>query len=154
MSLAYAVAADISIPAERGKIFGPMVAATNLGPCVGPIIGGGVLEVTRQVEWCFWTLVIFKASSFLLMGWTLPETGRVIMGNSSIQAHVVWRTWESCFKRNTPQRSPAHQPDVEARTVSTGPIGKGRLSFPNPVTSVQPILHSDTSLILWSVVSP
>jgi MFS family permease len=68
MSLAYAVVADISVPAERGKILGPMLAATSLGPCVGPIIGGGILEAIQQVQWCFWTLVIFGVSSFLLLG--------------------------------------------------------------------------------------
>jgi MFS family permease len=41
MSLAYAVVADISIPVERGKILGPMLASTNFGPCFGPVLGGG-----------------------------------------------------------------------------------------------------------------
>jgi multidrug resistance protein len=89
MSLAYAVVADISVPAERGKILGLMLAATNLGPCVGPIIGGGILEATQQVQWCFWTLAIFGVSSFLLLGWTLPETGRSVVGNGTIPARVI-----------------------------------------------------------------
>jgi multidrug resistance protein len=154
MSLAYAVVADISIPAERGKILGPMLAATNLGPCVGPIIGGGVLEATRQVQWCFWTLAIFGTSAFVLLGWTLPETGRMIVGNGSIRARGVWQTWGNCFKRNTSQCSPTHQPNDHTSGINTGPVGKGRLSFPNPFISIRLILHADTFLILWSAGSP
>jgi multidrug resistance protein len=154
MSLAYAVVADVSVPAERGKILGPMLAATNLGPCVGPIIGGGVLEATQQVQWCFWALVIFGISSFLLLGWTLPETGRSVVGNGTIPARGVWRTWGHCFKRDTSQRSPTHHPDDQAHEVSTNPVGKGRLSFPNPFVSIRLILYADTFLILWSAGSP
>lgn len=43
MSLAYGVAADISPHSERGRILGPMLASTNLGPCIGPVIGGGAI---------------------------------------------------------------------------------------------------------------
>ncbi|KAI1668795.1 AraJ, Arabinose efflux permease [Pyrenophora tritici-repentis] len=46
MSLAYAVVADVSLPAERGKILGPMLASTNFGPCLGPVIGGGIVLAT------------------------------------------------------------------------------------------------------------
>ena len=81
MSLAYAVVADISLPAERGKVLGPMLAATNFGPCFGPVIGGSIVLATGQTQWAFWTLVIFGTSSLMLIGWTMPETGRKIVGN-------------------------------------------------------------------------
>jgi hypothetical protein len=50
MLLTYAVMDDVSVPAKQGKISGPMLAAINLGPRVGPITGGGVLEATQQVQ--------------------------------------------------------------------------------------------------------
>lgn len=92
MPLAYAVVADISVPAERGKILGPMLAATNLGPCIGPVIGGAVIEASGLTYWSFWTLAIFGACSLLLVGWTMPETGRAVVGNGSILSHGIWRT--------------------------------------------------------------
>jgi MFS family permease len=92
MSLDYAVVADISVSSERGKILGPMLAATNFGPSFGPVIGGGVVMATGLTQWRFWTLVIFGVSSFLLIGWTMQETGRNIVGNGSVLPKGVWRT--------------------------------------------------------------
>ncbi|PGH07229.1 hypothetical protein AJ79_06333 [Helicocarpus griseus UAMH5409] len=74
MSLAYGVAADISPHSERGRILGPMLAATNLGPCFGPVIGGGAILASGDAQWCFWVLLIFGDLSLMLIGWTLPET--------------------------------------------------------------------------------
>lgn len=40
MSLAYAVVTDVTVHSERGRFLAPMLTATNLGPCAGPVIGG------------------------------------------------------------------------------------------------------------------
>ncbi|KAL4885289.1 major facilitator superfamily domain-containing protein [Aspergillus karnatakaensis] len=88
MSLAYAVVADISPRSDRGKILGPMLAATNLGPCVGPVIGGGAILASGDPLWCFWALLIFGGSSVLLIGWTLPETARVVVVWYCIQTSI------------------------------------------------------------------
>lgn len=92
ISLAYAVIADISLPAERGKILGPMLAATNFGPCFGSVIGGGIVSATGQTQWDFWTLVMLGASSLMLIGWTMPETGSKIVGNGEVVLRGVWNT--------------------------------------------------------------
>jgi len=40
LSISYRCVADISVPAKRGKMLGPMLAAGNVGTCLGPIVGG------------------------------------------------------------------------------------------------------------------
>lgn len=94
LSLAYGVVADVVTSAERGSMLGPMLASGNLGPCIGPIIGGGVV-MTGQPAWCFWALVIFGGIALSLILWTFPETRRTIVGNGSVPALGIWRTWWS-----------------------------------------------------------
>ncbi|KUI69145.1 putative transporter AQR1 [Cytospora mali] len=94
LSIAYGVVADLVTSAERGSVLGPMLASGNLGPCVGPIIGGAV-DMTGEPAWCFWALVIFGGIATLLIGWTLPETRRTIVGNGAVPALGIWRTWWS-----------------------------------------------------------
>ncbi|ROV98697.1 hypothetical protein VMCG_06738 [Cytospora schulzeri] len=109
LSIAYGVVADLVTSAERGSMLGPMLASGNLGPCVGPLIGGAV-AMTGEPAWCFWALVIFGGVATLLIGWTLPETRRTIVGNGAVPALGVWRTWWSLlveWRRNRRVAGPA-----------------------------------------------
>ncbi|KAL4751311.1 major facilitator superfamily domain-containing protein [Aspergillus terricola var. indicus] len=154
MSLAYAVAADISPRSERGRILGPMLASTNLGPCVGPVIGGGAILASGNPLWCFWALLIFGGSSLLLIGWTLPETARVVVGNGAVPARNLWRTWwDILYKRRNNQTS--DEPVIEDHNnINVGKTGKGKWTIPNPFSSVRIIFYQDTFLILWVAASP
>jgi len=154
MSLAYAVVADISVPAERGKILGPMLASTNLGPCFGPVIGGGIVLATGQTQWCFWVLFIFGISSLMMIGWTMPETARSIVGNGAVCPHSLWRTWSSYLMPSSSQEPEIQGSSTSVDGVNQGKLGVGAWSFPNPLTSVRLIFHADTSLTLWSAASP
>lgn len=58
VSLSYGVVADLVTSAERGSLLGPLLASGNIGPCIGPVIGGAVVTASEPA-WCFWTLVIF-----------------------------------------------------------------------------------------------
>ncbi len=101
LSLSYTVVADIVPHSRRGAVLGPMLAATNLGPCIGPVVGGGAILTSGNPRWCFVTLVIFGASAFLLIGWTMPETGRSIVGNGAVEARGIWSTWWQLMRSNT-----------------------------------------------------
>lgn len=94
LSIAYGVVADLVPSSERGSMLGPMLASGNLGPCVGPVIGGAV-EMTGRPGWCFWVLVLFGGIALLLVGWTFPETRRTVVGNGAVPAVGIWRTWWS-----------------------------------------------------------
>ncbi|KAI1074607.1 MFS general substrate transporter [Whalleya microplaca] len=93
LSIAYGVVADVSSHAERGSMLGPMLASGNLGPCLGPVIGGGAIYATGEPHWCFWVLTALGGVAFLLIGWTFPETNRVVVGNGNVPAVGIWRTW-------------------------------------------------------------
>jgi MFS family permease len=95
LSLAYAVVADVTVHSERGRFLAPMLTATNIGPCIGPIIGGGAVLASGDPRWCFRALLIFGASAVLLIGFVQPETGRTVVGNGSVPAKGLWRTWWS-----------------------------------------------------------
>jgi MFS family permease len=177
MSLAYAIVADISVPAERGKILGPMLAATNLGPCFGPVIGGGIVYATGKTAWCFWTLVVFGGSALMMLGWTMPETGRAVVGNGEVPARGIWRTWWavawSLRKASTsdsdadseqpdnysteaapaPAPAPNHSSTIAINTNNPGP-GTLTLTLPNPLTSLRILVHPDTFLTLYCAASP
>ncbi|POS75161.1 hypothetical protein DHEL01_v206447 [Diaporthe helianthi] len=112
LSLAYGVVADLVTSAERGTMLGPMLASGNLGPCIGPIIGGGVV-MTGQPAWCFWALVIFGGVALMLILWTMPETRRTIVGNGSVPALGIWRTWWSLMIDWRRNRRPITEKDSE-----------------------------------------
>lgn len=85
--------ADVCVPAERGKMQGLFLAAGNLGPCIGPVIGGWVALGSGSLEWVFWCLVIFGGVALTAIGWVFPETGRNVIGNGNVQAKGWKRTW-------------------------------------------------------------
>ncbi|KAI1861139.1 hypothetical protein JX265_009758 [Neoarthrinium moseri] len=165
LALAYAVVADVIVHAERGKYLGPMLAAANLGPCFGPIIGGGAILSTGNPAWCFWALFIFGMSALALIGFCLPETLRSIVGNGSIPTQGVWSTWSHLVGKDLVRLCNRHDTSTQAETTSsdlgTHPVGgteikcgKGTWSLPNPISSIRCIFYWDTFIILWLAASP
>ncbi|KAK8033370.1 hypothetical protein PG991_002768 [Apiospora marii] len=183
LSIAYGVVSDVVTHAERGSMLGPMMASANLGPCLGPVLGGSVTYAAggQDFQWCFRTLAIVGGSSVLLVGWTLPETNRDIVGNGSIPAQGIWQTWwaslgafrhgiwTSWQDKKLPGRSGnaarAHATEevektgkdgrsVSSETQAHSPMGRGRLIVPNPLSSLRLIFYWDTSLVLFLAASP
>ncbi|TPX18250.1 uncharacterized protein E0L32_002759 [Thyridium curvatum] len=178
LSLAYAVVADYTVHAERGKFLGPMMAATNLGPNIGPVIGGGAILATGEPRWAFVALVIFGGTSLALIGLSMRETNRTVVGNGCIAPDGLWRAWMDMLsaralkaksgsngadrKVNTEDK---HQPGAteELRTEHSPspegpqtcvPAGRGKLSFPNPFLSLRLLLYKDAFTVLYLAASP
>ena len=162
MALAYGVVADVAVPAERGRMYGPLLAATNLGPCAGPVIGGAIARETGGSAWCFWTLVLFAATALLLIGFTLPETGRHVVGNGLVPARGPWKTWletlmpgQAYFKwiiAQTLDDQKESRIDIEAelhQPPNAGKTGKGVAVIPNPLGPLRIIFYRDSFLTLW-----
>jgi MFS family permease len=175
VSLAYATVSDVIVHSERGKYLAPMLTTTNLGNCIGPVVGGGIALVAGDPRWCFRVLLIFGASATLLIGWIMPETGRPIVGNGAVPAKGIWMTWWNLLSRNRiiaylrgrshsqtgvtatgqkESRSGTMPAALELESelesdVNIGKTGKGRLIFPNPLPSLRIVFYPDTFLVLW-----
>jgi MFS family permease len=178
LSLAYAVVADVTVHSERGRFLAPMLTATNIGPCIGPIIGGGAVLASGDPRWCFRALLIFGTSAVLLIGFVQPETGRTVVGNGAVPAKGLWRTWWSLLfawpsKRNAEKESKGQRPaDVEQQAhkpeprengnasdedkpnINTDKTGRGTFIIPNPLPSLRIVFHPDSFLTLWLAGCP
>lgn len=160
LSLAYAVVADVSVHSERGRFLAPMLTATNIGPCIGPIIGGGaVLGSGRDPRWCFRALLIFGASGVWLIGWGMPETARGVVGNGGIEARGIWRNWWSLLLGTGKRKARRDEEgedggEEEQAEINVGKTGRGKFVVPNPLPSLRIVFYPDTFLTLWLAGAP
>ncbi|KAI9320593.1 major facilitator superfamily domain-containing protein [Dichotomocladium elegans] len=84
--------ADISPPAERGGYLGWYSLGFNVGPLIGPALGG---LLSHYFGWrsIFWTMAIVCGVHCLILGFCLPETLRSLVGNGSGYANPTPRQW-------------------------------------------------------------
>ncbi|KAK8091675.1 hypothetical protein PG997_002036 [Apiospora hydei] len=151
LSLAYAVVADYAVHAERGRFLGPMMVATNVGPSIGPPIGGGAILATGDSRWAFWTLTIFGGSALSLILFTMRETNRKVVGNGAIPPKSMWRAWMDLSWHA------ASSSDGKANSTQPKkgcPTGKGNWVFPNLWRPVRILFHKDAATVLYSAASP
>ncbi|KAK8042975.1 hypothetical protein PG994_013458 [Apiospora phragmitis] len=149
LSLAYAVVADYAVHAERGRFLGPMMVATNLGPSIGPPIGGGAILATGDSRWAFWTLTIFGGSALTLILFTMRETNRKVVGNGAVSPQGMWRAWMDLLRRDSSGCTESEIPPERG-----GPTGKGKWTFPNLWSSVRILFHKDAFTVLYLAASP
>ncbi|KAI0466618.1 major facilitator superfamily transporter [Xylaria cf. heliscus] len=140
VSLGYGVISDIATPSERGSYVGIFSLGLNVGPPLGPVVGGAI---AAKLGWrgIFWFLVITGGICLLMTLLALPETARAIVGNGSIPATGMNQTLISILRSD--KRNEADQP---ATTLTM----KDRLaSFPNPLTSLKLLLELDLFILLF-----
>ncbi|KAB5522825.1 major facilitator superfamily domain-containing protein [Coniochaeta sp. 2T2.1] len=155
-AIGYGVAADVAPTAERGRMLGPMLSFCNALSAVGPVVAGAVANSTGGYVWVFLALLMVSVLSLLLVGFTLPETARGVVGNGSKPARGIWRTWWSCFTMAKGRK----RGDVEG--------GRAAAALPRPaeeererptwkplsvLASLRIILHPDAAVVLWMVAS-
>ncbi|TKY88531.1 hypothetical protein EX895_002519 [Sporisorium graminicola] len=66
--------ADLFEPADRGSAMGLYSLAPLLGPAIGPIIGGWIVQELDQWRWIFWVSSIYGGLTALVGFFLLPET--------------------------------------------------------------------------------
>ncbi|KAI1266433.1 major facilitator superfamily transporter [Xylariaceae sp. FL1019] len=168
LSLSYAVVSDVCVHSERGSFIAPMMTAANIGPLIGPVIGGGTALAAGDPSWCFRILLIFGGTGILAIGWAMPETARAVVGNGAIPARGIWKSWwrllrdyPQLMKRRRRSTDEEHSPEPGTGTDANleqrengEKDGRGQLVMPNPVPSIRLIGHLDTFLILWLAASP
>lgn len=134
LALGYGVLADLAPRSTRGKYMGYLGAAINVGPTLGPFLGG-VLSQTLGWPSIFWFLAIFVVA--FLIPWVLfaPETGRSVVGNGSYAAQKWNRPLVPCSSDRRPtEEMPASQ--------------RPKLSFPNPLGSLVMVFEKEMGCIL------
>ncbi|KAK7755535.1 hypothetical protein SLS62_002469 [Diatrype stigma] len=177
ISLAYASVADVVVHAERGAYLAPLLTITNLGPCVGPVVGGGLVLASGDPRWCFRALLSFGGPATLLIGWAMPETVRSVVGNGAVPAQGIWRTWQgflvesrivSAFKtavlRQVGGKAMQQQPITRDRqqerelaqheAANVGKTGRGKTTMPNLWPALRIVFYADTFLALRLAGSP
>jgi MFS family permease len=154
VSIAYGVIADVCMPSERGKTLGWVMAATNLGVCIGPVIGGAVASSGRDLPWVFWIFVLFGFSTLLAIGWTFPETARSVVGNGSIPIKGwLRRTWWSILRSVIVKReAEGLRQQVDSHQLGETEKPKNRAwlrKIGNPVACLRLIFFKDSAPVLW-----
>jgi multidrug resistance protein len=143
VAIGYGVVADITTPAERGSVLGPAMIATNLGPILGPLIGGPLADHAGW-RWVFWLLTILGGIFLLTILLFFPETCRNIVGNRSAAPRGWSKPWLSISSRKfTNEGEPKDSERPRERMV-----GKFRTVIPNPWKSIRIILYKNTSVVL------
>ncbi|KAK0388489.1 hypothetical protein NLU13_4733 [Sarocladium strictum] len=136
IALGYAVIADIASPAERGRYMGFVQCGINVGPALGPTLGG---VLSQYLGWSaiFWFLAIFVF--VWLVPWIIatPETCRQVVGNGSV---VPPRAWNKTVVDLLRGKRRSWQCEETAE--------KPRLRFPNPLKTLVVVRDKESCLIL------
>lgn len=128
------------------------LTATNLGPVIGPAIGGPLADKAGW-RWIFWFLTILGTIFLLAILLFLPESCRRIVGNGSIPAKGWSRNWISYLPPSLAQKSlndteNCAQVATEIEKIPL-PLAKRLKSvLPNPWKSIHLLFQKDTSLTL------
>ncbi|UKZ83336.1 hypothetical protein TrVFT333_011144 [Trichoderma virens FT-333] len=120
-SISYGIVADIAPVAERGSMLGPMLSTCNGISAIGLVIGGAVAHGTKG-------------------------TARTVVGNGSVPAVGIWRTWWSVLRSKRSQKGDgSDEPNP----------GKKRQAWriSNTFASFRIILYKDAAFVLWMVAS-
>ncbi|KAK6849086.1 MFS general substrate transporter [Apiospora arundinis] len=140
-SIGYAVIADMAAPSERGRLLGPVMVTVNLGPVIAPVIGGPMCN-NLGWRWIFWFLTITGSFFLVAMAAFLPETGRKIVGNGSVEARGINRPL-------LPFLIPKAEAYVKPQPVEYASNWKRVAAYiPNPFKCVMLVFQRDSACVL------
>ncbi|KAF7732574.1 hypothetical protein EC973_003321 [Apophysomyces ossiformis] len=109
--------ADITHPSERGGYLGWYSLGWNLGPVVGPAIGG-LLSQYLGWRWIFWILAILAGVHWFVLAFFLPETLRSLVGNGSGYANPTPLQWWRRRKQSNTMDEKKKEKEEEEEEVS------------------------------------
>ncbi|KAM0524613.1 hypothetical protein ACHAPE_000711 [Trichoderma viride] len=134
LALSYAVIADITPTAERGKYMGFVSVGANIGPAIGPVIGG---LLSQYLGWpsIFWFCTIFVVVWLVPWVTSVPEVCRNVVGNGSIPP----QSWNITLVEFLRRRKTGDVPE---------PGPKRKLRFPNPLGTLAIAFDKQMSQVL------
>lgn len=162
LAVAYGVVADVCTPAERGGMLGAVMAASNLGPCVGPVVGGLVAHASGGFAWVFWLLVVFGGISLLVIGLWLPETARRVVGDGSAPARRWWQRtgwsvlvgWRARPRHGSADEGLRGAPEGNGEQEREAVKGwRAHFGLANPFSCLRIIFYRDAILVIWMSAS-
>ncbi|KAL4875683.1 major facilitator superfamily domain-containing protein [Aspergillus karnatakaensis] len=123
----FAIAADISSPAERGRYIGPLQGSVMGAFAFGPVIGG-LLEPAFGWRSIFWFLTIASGAAMMAYIFVIPETARSIVGNGSVEPEGWWRkpVVQSVLQLNSKRRTDTQHAD-EKSSLQQGRVDMHKL---------------------------
>ncbi|KAF5010441.1 hypothetical protein FDECE_3410 [Fusarium decemcellulare] len=140
IAVSYGVVADIATAADRGGLLGTAMIATNLGPAIAPVIGGGILSRAGW-RWIFWFLMIAGAVMLLLLALLLPETARSIVGNGSINP----KPWSTALLSGWRVESQEHE---SQNTTQGSSMRTQQRRMPNPLRSLRLVFYKHSFMVI------
>ncbi|OBT68707.1 hypothetical protein VE03_01630 [Pseudogymnoascus sp. 23342-1-I1] len=151
IALGFGVVADISTSSERGSYVGIVGAGTMLGPALGPVIGG-ILAQFLGWRSIFWFCFIFSAVWLVPFIFTVPETGRNVVGNGSVPP-IGWNMTVLDYlrlrKESKSQDSLSRSATADERRRAQAELASHRkLRFPNPLKTIYIVAEKDVALVL------
>ncbi|RDW56908.1 hypothetical protein BP5796_12975 [Coleophoma crateriformis] len=165
-SLSSGAVADFCVTERRGKMLGRMMAASNLGTCFGPILGGCIASASNGDKWAFRALCIFGGFMLFSLVLFLPETARNVIGNGAIKdckwnqplMLILRESWQS-HRASRKQYHNSQQHDLNPEPViieisSSGnePLNllpKRAFRIRSPLAVGKVLLCKDALLIIW-----
>ena len=142
VAVSYGVVADVATASDRGGMLGFAMIATNLGPALAPLIGGGLIA---WLGWrsVFWFLTICGVAVLVVTLLFLPETARPIVGNGQVLPRPNWRRpWVSVVAGwRIPNAA------VEARGELASDAASVKARFPNPLRSARILLDPEAAMV-------
>ncbi|KAK8075701.1 hypothetical protein PG997_010364 [Apiospora hydei] len=142
VAVSYGVVADVATASERGGMLGFAMIATNLGPALAPLIGGGLIAGLgwRSVFWFLTICGVVVLSITLLF---LPETARHIVGNGQVLPRQRWRRPLVSVLTGWSIPNAA----VESQRVHVPQEATPKTRFPNPLRSVRILLDPEAAMV-------
>lgn len=136
--LSSAVTADLVTRAERGKYMAYSSLGLTLGPALGPLTGGILVQFLGWQS-TFWFLAIWSGVMLVVVFLILPETCRSVVGNGSIPP----QRWNRSIKQMFWDK-PVHDDNADAATLAP-PVKKKRAT---PMDSARVSCEKETACLL------
>ncbi|KAH8895699.1 MFS general substrate transporter [Thozetella sp. PMI_491] len=135
LALGYAVVADISVSAERGKYMGLVGLGVNVGPAISPALGG---ILSQYLGWrsIFWFCFIYTSVVMVPYVLFVPETCRNVVGNGSIPPQGMNMTLVDYIRF---RRHPPAEKLKKAR----------KFHLPNPFNTFKVVKEKDLGLLIF-----